>query len=292
MRAFLKVILLLLIPLVLIFAYSLSSVEITLGDWSLEKADLSALKGVLPDDVGRVPCDSTVESELASDFVIASADTVPDLEHAASDTAAARAQESASRPLHVVAPDSAAFRILFFGDSMLEGLARRMCDYTMENGYDLTSVIWYSSSTQLWAETDTLQYFLERIRPNYVVICLGSNELFVRDLTKRNNYIGNLVQKLADYPFIWISPPNWKEDTGINQLIIDHVGRGRYFDSRYLDLERASDHAHPTREAAAQWMDSVAVWMSSASCRYPLPMNLPTEQRPRKFHQYMLKPVR
>lgn len=289
MKSLFKVILLLLIPLALIAAYSLSSYEFGCGDFSLEKADLSPLVRQQTVSTPQEAPDSialaVLPEQTSADSMHAAVDVMPDTNRTVS-------RPVSTPTIRVAAPDSTKFRILFFGDSMLEGLAKRMCDYTMENGYDLTSVIWYSSSTKLWAETDTLQFFLRQVQPDYVVLCLGSNELFVRDLDKRDRYIGTLVGKLAGYPFVWISPPNWKEDTGINQLIIDHVGMGRYFDSRHLSLERSSDHAHPTHAAAAQWMDTIAVWMSSSAAAHPLRMDPPTENRKRKFRQYMLKPVR
>ncbi len=290
MKAFLKVILLLLIPLSLLLAYALSPVEIGTGDFVLEKADLSTFDRFFPETVDTF----LVEVDSIPQPLPVIPDTVrPEVVMVIDETLEAdKGKNTSSRPLNVASPDTTKFRILFFGDSMLEGLSKRMCDYTMENGYDLTSVIWYSSSTKLWAESDTLQFFLDRIRPDYVVLCLGSNELFVRDLDKRDRYIARLVKKLSDYPFVWISPPNWKEDTGINRLIIKHVGEDRYFDSRHLDLERSSDHAHPTRTAAALWMDTVATWMSSPASRHPLRMDRPTVDRKRKYHQYMLKPVR
>lgn len=291
MKSFFKVILLLLIPLSLLLAYALSTVEIGSGDYVLEKADLSVFDRytstsadvvVLPADSGSFQMPAVVADTAQSEVVVADRDSAAPV---------VTIDEVPSRPLKVATPDSTKFRILFFGDSMLEGLSKRMCDYTMENGYDLTSVIWYSSSTKLWAETDTLQFFLNQIRPDYVVLCLGSNELFVRDLDKRDRYIATLVNKLSGYPFVWISPPNWKDDTGINQLIIKNVGIDRYFDSRHLELERSSDHAHPTRTAAALWMDTVAVWMSSPASRHPLRMDRPQVERKRKYRQYVLKPV-
>jgi lysophospholipase L1-like esterase len=189
-------------------------------------------------------------------------------------------------------PDFSKYRIMIFGDSMLEWLAKRLCDYSLENGYDLSSIIWYSSSTKLWATTDTLQYFLDRIQPDYVMLCLGGNELFVRDLSKREKYIDAIVKRIGDRPFLWIGPPNWKKDTGINDLILQRVGEGRFFDSRELELDRAEDNMHPTRSAAALWMDTIAVWLSSSKARHPLKMDRPTQSRRRVYHQYMLRPPR
>lgn len=305
MKPFVKIIVLLAIPLTLVVCYSFSSIEIGNGDFQLEKADLSMFRRYFPtfsveksyedsiaEVASRMPTDcwpriDTLppysEDDLAPE--IEEADAVPNV---VSSESIAIAE---SKPIRVAVPDSTKFRIMIFGDSMLEWLSKRLCDYAMENGYDLSSVMWYSSSTKLWAETDTLQYFLDRIKPDYIMLCLGSNELFVRDLAKREKYIAKIVQRISDKPFVWISPPNWKPDTGINELIIHAVGTNCYFDSRNLELERASDNAHPTRTAAALWADTIVSWLRSSSPRYPLPMNRPTEQRPRKYHQYVLKPI-
>ena len=217
---------------------------------------------------------------------LAPTDTVPQ------DSLPTPTEEASPQEIKVHKPDLNKYRIMIFGDSMLEWLAKRLCDYTLENGYDLSSIIWYSSSTKLWATTDTLQYFLDRIQPDYAMLCLGGNELFVRDLSKREKYIDAIVKRIGERPFLWIGPPNWKKDTGINDLILQRVGEGRFFDSRELELDRADDNMHPTRSAAALWMDTIAVWLSSSQARHPLKMDRPTQTRRRVYHQYMLRPPR
>lgn len=179
----------------------------------------------------------------------------------------------------VSAPDTSR-NILFVGDSMLEGLCRRFIDYADQNAHTLNTVIWYSSSTKLWADTDTLNHFIKKFNPDYIVVCLGGNELFVKDIDKRKKYIQTMVSKIGNIPFVWISPPNWKPDTGINDAIISVVGRDRYFDSRTLELERGSDHRHPTYPAAALWMDTIARWMQSSACAHPIAMEWPENDLP------------
>ena len=181
--------------------------------------------------------------------------------------------------------------ILFFGDSMLEGLCRRFIDYTEENDHELHTVVWYSSTTKIWAETDTLQHFIRKFSPTFVVICLGGNELSVNDLHRRDGYIKAIVRKLGHLPFVWIGPPNWKEDTGINNLIINNVGKERYFESRHLELERGSDHAHPTYKASSVWMDSIAVWLNSQQTAHPLRMNYP-RKHVKSHHVTVLMPLK
>ena len=282
--------------------YALSSAEVGCGDYVLEKADLSDFERLCPQlfsDASVPPMRPVpvIPAPVIRDSLIdAARDSV-------SATSALSASDSVGRgasadtatvpdaPLRVHRPDSTKFQVLIFGDSMLEWLAKRLCDYTMENGYELTSVIWYSSSTRIWAQTDTLDFFLDRIRPDFVMLCLGSNELFVRDLQKRDKYIATIVSKIGNRPFLWIGPPNWKPDTGINDLIRKNVGPERFFESRRLELDRADDEVHPTRVAAAQWMDSVATWMRSSSS-YTIRMDSPAVRRNRVYRQYMLKPLR
>ena len=175
-------------------------------------------------------------------------------------------------------PDTTRQRILFFGDSMLEGLMRRLSDYAEHNGHSMHTVVWYSSTSEIWAKTDTLEHFIRQEKPTYAIVCLCANELFVKDLDQREKYIQTILHKLEGIPYVWVSPPNWKEDTGINDLIIKHVGRDRYFDSRHLTLERGRDHAHPTFSAAVVWADTIASWLSSPNTLHPIRMDIPTQK--------------
>lgn len=165
--------------------------------------------------------------------------------------------------------------ILFIGDSMVEGLSRRLGDYAGENGHKLYTVIWYSSTTERWGTTQTLEHFIAEYKPTYVLICLGSNELFINDLANRTQYVQQLVKKLGNLPFVWISPSNWNGDTGINDVIEENVGKGHFFDSRNLKLKRGSDHYHPTWAAAAYWMDTAVKFIRSKECANPLLLNKP-----------------
>ena len=118
--------------------------------------------------------------------------------------------------------------ILFIGDSMVEGLSRRLGDYSAENGHTLYTVIWYSSSTERWGTTHTLEYYMHKYKPTYVIICLGSNELFVNDLENRAQYVREIVKKLGNTPFVWISPSDWNGDTGINDVIKENIGKEHF----------------------------------------------------------------
>lgn len=253
---YLKLIGILLIPLILITSYSFFEKEIAIGNFSLQKADIS--RHFLKSDT------------LKTDSI--SSDTISILTE------------------NTFTSDTTSQRILFLGDSMVEGLSKRMRQYAAENNHDLLNVIWYSSSTKIWAESDTLAHFLKSFQPTYIMVCLGGNELFVRDLDKREKYIKTIIKQIEDKPYIWIGPPNWKEDTGINLLIEQNTGKTRFFPSKDLTYERSSDGAHPTFASSAKWMDSIAVWISDKS-HYRIRMASPQNEQ-RKGSTTILLPLK
>ncbi len=165
--------------------------------------------------------------------------------------------------------------ILFFGDSMVEGLSRRFGDYCSESGHTLYSVIWYSSTTERWATSNVLEHLIKEYQPTYLILCVGSNELFVKDLDQRAQYITQIIKKIGTLPFVWISPNDWNGDTGIVDLMQKYTGKGQFYDSRPLKLQRGSDHYHPTWKSAAYWMDETTKYITSKECVAPLFLNTP-----------------
>ena len=166
---------------------------------------------------------------------------------------------------------------LFIGDSMVEGLSRRLGDYAGENGHKLYTVIWYGSTTEKWASSQTIEHFIKQYKPTYILLCLGSNELFINDLDAREANIKAIVAKLGNYPYVWRSPASWNGDTGIINLMKKHTKQGCFFDSRGLKLKRGPDRYHPTWKAAALWLNKVAAFMGSSKAAYPVVLKTPKQ---------------
>lgn len=186
--------------------------------------------------------------------------------------------------------DTASQCILFIGDSMLEGLAPRMAAYAEKNGHTLYTVTWYSSTSEVWGRSDKLASYIRRLRPTYVFVCLGANELFINDIErKRAGYVEKIVADIDTIPFVWIGPPNWRKDTGINALIASRTPSGAFFLSDGMNFERSSDGAHPTRESAAEWLDSIVRWMPS-NARHPIRLDLPEKLAARAHRSYVHQP--
>lgn len=188
--------------------------------------------------------------------------------------------------------DTTSQRILLIGDSMLEGLMLRMRDYTEFNHHELQPVIWYSSQSEWYGKYDTLRYFIKKYKPTYVMLVLGANELFVPNImAKRDKYVKRLLSQMDTVRYIWIGPPNWKDDTGINDMILRNVGERRYFPSKKLTYKRFKDGAHPTHESAAMWMDSIASFVMTKSM-FPIRLNKPTEKRKKYPSPILLQPLK
>lgn len=177
--------------------------------------------------------------------------------------------------------DTSSKVILFIGDSMLEGLGPRLAAYAKENGHTLINVIWYSSTTEIWGRTTRLKERIDEFHPDYIFVCLGANELFVSDIQKkRQKYLDNMLAQIGSIPYVWIGPPNWKPDTGINDMLQASVAPGSFYLSNGEHFDRAKDGAHPTRASAAQWCDRVCKWVMTKSY-HPIKLNKPTEAKAR-----------
>lgn len=177
--------------------------------------------------------------------------------------------------------DTTKKNILFIGDSMLERLSPRIAAYAEENEHQMNTVIWYGSSTEVWATSGRVKECIRKYRPDYIIISLGGNELFVNDIiARRTKYVKQIVAEFADIPYVWIGPPNWKKDTGINKMIQSVVPKGNFYLSYTPDqhYERAKDGAHPTPASAAKWADRICKWIVDES-NNPIVLNLPQKAR-------------
>lgn len=171
--------------------------------------------------------------------------------------------------------DSMPQSIFIFGDSMTFNLALRLAQYAKANGHTIHSVNWDSSNTKIWAEHDTLSHYINKYRPTQIFISLGSNELYFKNPESRAPYIAKILQVIDTIPYVWIGPPNWKEDSGINDMLQRMCTPKRFFRSAGMEFKRKSDHIHPTRQSSALWIDSVAHWIPKSA--HPFIMDTPAD---------------
>jgi hypothetical protein len=151
-------------------------------------------------------------------------------------------------------------RVLFVGDSELDGLFKPAHEYCLANGHKLvTSVIWYGSHTRHWAITDTLDYYINKVKPTVVLMALGLNEIFAFDLERRRKYMKTIKAKFEKYnvKYFYIGPAAWVKDNGITN-VMEQEFSPNFFPSHIYDYERMKDKRHPSFAASKIWFDSIA----------------------------------
>lgn len=164
-----------------------------------------------------------------------------------------------------ISVDSVPQSIFIFGDSMTFNLALRLAQYAKANGHEIHAVNWDSSNTKIWAEHDTLAHYIRKFQPSQIFISLGSNELYITKPETRLPYIRKILDVIDTIPYVWIGPPNWKKDGGINDLLEKTCKPGSFFRSEGMEFKRKADHVHPTRQSSAEWIDSIMRWLPKSS---------------------------
>lgn len=171
--------------------------------------------------------------------------------------------------------DSLPQSIFIFGDSMTYNLALRLAEYAKQNGHTIHSVNWDSSNTKIWADHDTLSYFIRKFKPTHIFISLGSNELYLKNPDLRKPQVKKILEVIDTIPYVWIGPPNWAEDTGFNDMLQSMCAPGSFFRSAGMSFERKADKIHPTRNSSALWVDSIIRWLPGSA--HPFVAEFPSD---------------
>ena len=121
--------------------------------------------------------------------------------------------------------------------------------------------------TTTWASDPDLARWLDR-RPSLVLVTLGANEVDMPVPSEHAGAIDRLVRLIAraSISCVWITPPLWKQDTGILQVIHDHAAPCLFFDSDAVlgglrADERQRDGIHPNERGGARWTEAFWGWL-------------------------------
>lgn len=158
--------------------------------------------------------------------------------------------------------------VLFIGDSMTGWMAERLEAYGIENGFEVSTVLWDGSTIAKWGTGNRVSTQIERYKPDAVFISLGMNELLERNPESRlSSYVNNIKKQLGDTPYLWIGPPSWPgkgKGEKLNEWLEAKLPKGHYFCSTALTLARQSKtNPHPTKAAIQTWMDKVAAYIDA-----------------------------
>lgn len=187
--------------------------------------------------------------------------------------------------VEIVQPDTTVHNVLVFGDSMTHHLAMSIAKYGTKNNYKVTGVTWESSSIPGWGNSGKLQKYLEEVKPDFVIISLGSNEMELKHFERRIPDVRKIVEKLDTIPYIWVGPPLWKEDKGVYAMLEKTLPRGVVFKAEGIDIPRGGDHIHPTRKGADIWADTLMRWVSHSP--HPILAEKPDSGTGTKGHKFI-----
>ncbi len=188
---------------------------------------------------------------------------------------AAEEQPSAQGGTATVAPGNEAVRpsaalpahttVLQVGDSFAESLGAPLGRRLQAAGVRSVLETKTPSYIPTWAGTPELERFIQKYRPDLVIVTLGGNEFEIPDPAARIDAVKRLVAHIGDRPCVWITPPRWKADTGVLAVIRDHASPCRYLDSDQItrDLPRGKDKIHPTEAGREQWAEAVIAWLAA-----------------------------
>jgi lysophospholipase L1-like esterase len=153
--------------------------------------------------------------------------------------------------------------VLHVGDSFAESLGAPLGRRLHAAG--IRSVLESKTPSYIptWAGNGEIQRFVQKYKPDLVLITLGGNEFEIPTPADRVAPVKRLVQALGGRPCVWITPPRWKQDSGVVAVIRENSGPCRYLDSDALvhDLPLARDKIHPNEAGREQWAEAVLAWL-------------------------------
>jgi hypothetical protein len=153
--------------------------------------------------------------------------------------------------------------VLHIGDSFVfAGFAQALKPRMQALGVRYTIRSEQSSYTVTWAAR--IEQALLDTKPDLVIINLGANEVANVDPPAHAPAVRRIVKLVGDRPCVWVSPPMWRKDTGILDVIRENSAPCRFFDSDLLVTEpipRQPDKIHPNAEGGEIWASAFWKWL-------------------------------
>jgi hypothetical protein len=212
---------------------------------------------------------------LAAIGILASAATVP-ASVRASDPSSREASEWAGESARAAPPpaplpvSAKGTWVLHIGDSFAQAsFAQNLAPRVRATGAGYKVDARISTYTTTWAYDAKLEDWLRR-GPTLVIVTLGANEVDIPAPGVHARAVERLASRIhaAGASCVWTTPPLWKPDSGILQVIHDHCAPCAYFDSDAslggglrLD-ERKPDRIHPNARGGARWADAFWGWLA------------------------------
>ncbi|MEP7121263.1 MAG: SGNH/GDSL hydrolase family protein [Byssovorax sp.] len=154
--------------------------------------------------------------------------------------------------------------VLHVGDSFaVAGFAQALKPHMAALGVRYEVRAETSSFTTTWAAR--MDLLVANTQPDLVIINLGANEFTNTDPPAHAPAIRRIVKSIGSRPCVWVSPPSWRKDTGITEVMRQNTAPCRFFDSDVLvktPIPRQGDKIHPSEAGGAIWAEAFWVWLN------------------------------
>ncbi|WP_433936659.1 SGNH/GDSL hydrolase family protein [Sorangium cellulosum] len=181
---------------------------------------------------------------------------------AGASSAGVRGPDDGAPPAFTVPPNTA---VLHIGDSFaVAGFAQALKPRMQALRVRYAVKAETSSYTVTWASR--MELLVANYQPDLVIISLGANEVENVNPPAHAGAVRRIVKAIGDRPCVWVSPPLWRKDTGIIDVIRTNSAPCRFFDSDALvpgPLPRKKDKIHPNEEGGARWADAFWGWLTA-----------------------------
>ncbi len=180
-------------------------------------------------------------------------DTVPPPSASAASSALPADKASALPP-----PHKKYAHVLHTGDSMVGGgLCRALKPKFEGEGTKFHRDVVESGTIHEFAQNDHLPGLLKKIKPDLVLLTLGSNHIPHPDPEKElAKYVEMVVKRVEGIDCYWIAPPVWKPQyQKFNDWLKTHVAPCKFYDGSNLEISRKPDKIHPDEKGGEVWAD-------------------------------------
>lgn len=160
-------------------------------------------------------------------------------------------------------------RVLFFGDSLAQGLSPHIRELATEAGIPYVGAGVQGSRIDQWIASDWLDTTIDEFQPTLVLICLGTNDAY-SNLTP-DEVLGAMRMLLGSIPLeadvVWIGVPGLPRTYSgrtPNASTLQRIEEEApfYFPSHELDIPRSPDTLHPNAQGYAGWAGAIWDWIS------------------------------